>query len=602
MQNNTNYLSREKTQALIDGLGVKQAEGKSFLDGLAAKGYTIEGFNDKPKVAEPTALESFKTKLSDIGARQTQQVQDTARLYKEGKIGGLEAVGQTIAGGVKAAGESFALPVNEAVKAALSFVGEYAPENIKQAATELAQKGIELTKPSIEAYNALPERERANVKAIGDLVSGVTNLAIGGQAVGITGDVAKGAINLSEAGVSKLGQAASTVANAPIVSGTGEVLKSAGRTLKTIPENIAANVGEMQAKEALIKSIPSIAGQRAARTGVDALDVTSLKEVAQAPGANTLVKAVKDFAEGKSKVDPIEVVGKPIVQKIQALTKQADEVGKKLGKEADNLGILDNEAVQNAVLGRLQKVSGLKGLKVADDGALDFSETTLKSSFTAADRQAIETAFKEAVDSGSGKQAHMFRQELFEVLDGKKRSLANITDTQDKALNAIRAGLSDVLEVNNPAYKELSNEYRKLIQPISELRKLSKTLDPNNPQDILDLSAGLLARRLTSAGASNPQVRLVLQNLDKATKVPGTTLADTQKMQDLYNILNKYYDIAPKTGFQNLVKEGVSSPSGIVDQMTGAVKDLVGTTNAVRQRALEDYLAELFTKTSKTKN
>lgn len=51
MQNN-NYLTKEKTQALIDGLGIKQSEGKAFLDGLAAKGYTIQGYNDQPKPEE----------------------------------------------------------------------------------------------------------------------------------------------------------------------------------------------------------------------------------------------------------------------------------------------------------------------------------------------------------------------------------------------------------------------------------------------------------------------------------------------------------------------------------------------------------------------
>lgn len=600
MQNN-NFLSREKTQALIDGLGVKQSEGKAFLDGLAAKGYTIEGFNDKPTTPIPSQP-TFKDRLTEITKTQSEKVQESARLVKEGKQGVLPAIGQTLASGVKAAGESFALPVTMAAEKALQFVGEYAPENIKQAATELVQKGIELSKPSLDAYAALPAEQRANIQALTDLVGGGLDLALGAGAIKPIGTgvvkTAEGAMVAGE----KIRQTASTIANAPIVSGTGEVLKSAGRTLKSIPENIATNVGEMQAKESLIKSIPSVTGQKAARSGVDVTDITTLKEVVNTPEANTLYNAVKDFAAGTSKVDPIEVVGRPITQKIKILNTQLSTLGKKLGAEANKLGTLDNEAVQKAVLKRLQGVSGLKGLKVADDGALDFTETTLKSSFTEADRKAIETAYKESVNSGSGKQAHLYRQELFEVLDGKKRSLANITDTQDKALNAIRAGLSDVLEVNNPVYKTLSNEYRQTIQPLSELRKLSKTLDPNNPQDILDLSAGLLARRLTSAGASNPQVRMVLAGLDKATKVPGKTLGDTQKMQDLYNVLNKYFDIAPKTGFQNLVKEGVSSPSGVIDQATEMIRGFTGNTNAVRQKAIDDYIQDLFsTKTSKPK-
>lgn len=55
MENNK-FLSRAKTQALIDNLKVKKDEGKQFLDGLAAKGYTIEGYNDKPKPVEQSTL------------------------------------------------------------------------------------------------------------------------------------------------------------------------------------------------------------------------------------------------------------------------------------------------------------------------------------------------------------------------------------------------------------------------------------------------------------------------------------------------------------------------------------------------------------------
>lgn len=600
MQDNK-YLSKEKTQALIDGLGVKQSEGKAFLDGLAAKGYTIQGFNDQPKVEEPTMVESIKTKLSDIGGRQTETIKKSAELYKSGQQGLASTVGQTLGASIKAAGESFALPVNEAVSKAVSFVGEYAPENIKQAAAELAQKGIELTKPSIEAYNALPESERANIKAVGDLFSGVTNLAVGAGAIKGLGTAA---VRTTET-LPKVGEAITTgaksIIESPIVSGTGEVIKSAGRTLKTVPENIATNVGEMQAKEAIVKSIPSVVGQNAARKGVEVVDINTLKEVASTPQAKTLIKAVKDFSSGTSKVDPIEIVGKPIVAKIKALDKKANEVGAKLGEVAKKLDVVTKPELESSVILRLKQVPGLKDLEVDEKGVLDFGRTTLTSDFTKADREAIQMAYDGATRWGNGEKAHKFRQELFEVLDGKKKSLTNLTDTQDKALNAIRAGLSDVLETKNPEYKKLSNDYRKIVQPLSEMRKLSKTLDPNNPEDVLNLSAGLLARRLTSAAASNPQIRMVLGELDKATKVKGKTLDDTQKLQDLYNVLNKYYDIAPKTGFQNLVKEGVSSPTGIIDQVTGAVKEFAGTTNAVRQKALEDYLLELLSKTSNAK-
>lgn len=178
---------------------------------------------------------------------------------------------------------------------------------------------------------------------------------------------------------------------------------------------------------------------------------------------------------------------------------------------------------------------------------MDFKNTTLATSLTKSDRNAIQKVFTSAIKDSTGKQKHLLRQELFEILGGKKKALTNITDTQEKAFDAIRKGLSDVLEMKNPQYKALSNEYRKIIQPLSEMRRFMKSL-PDATEDILDMKAGLLARRLTSNAQSNPQIRQMLRNLDKATG--GKTADSVEAMQDLYNILDKYYNIAGKTGFK----------------------------------------------------
>ena len=46
-----------------------------------------------------------------------------------------------------------------------------------------------------------------------------------------------------------------------------------------------------------------------------------------------------------------------------------------------------------------------------------------------------------------------------------------------------------------------------------------RQLDPDIDEDILDMSAGLLARRLTSNSASNPKIRLLLRQLDETATV-----------------------------------------------------------------------------------
>jgi len=595
MQNN-NYLSKEKTQALIDGLGIKQTEGKAFLDGLVAKGFTIQGYNDQPKPTEPTMMESIKTKLSDIGNRQTESIQKSAELYKSGQQGALSTVGQTLGASVKAAGESFALPINEAVNKALSFVGEYAPENIKQAATELAQKGIELSKPSIEAYNTLPESERANIKAIGDLISGVTNLAVGVGAVKGIGNVAVGAAETLPKAGQAIASGAKTVIESPIVSGTGEVLTSAGRKLKTIPENIATNVGEMQAKEAAIKAIPSVTGQNAVRKGIDVADVTTLQEAIKAPEAKKLFDTIKNFASGDTTVSPFEVIGKPVVNRLKTLDTEIKSLATKLDTAAQNLkgqAVKDLTNIQSSVLEGLDKMQ----IKIAD-GGLDFVGSSLEGIGNSG--KILENVYKRIEKAKDAFDFHNLKKYIDANVSYGKR-VEGLDAGAERFLKTLRKSIDDTLDGQFVDYNNINSELAKRISPLEDLKGILKNADGLDA-DLLSQKAGIIARRITSAAASNPEIKQVLRNLDRFTSAKGETLGSIEKMQDLYNVLNKYYDIAPKTGFQNLVKEGTNAASGIVDKSLEVLKGFAGETNITRQKALEDFLAELLTKTSKAKN
>lgn len=357
---NKNYLSRDKTQALIDGLGIKQNEGQAFLQGLADKGYTIEGYNDQTKTPEPTMMDSLKSRLSDIGNKQTETIQNSARLYKEGKQGILPTIGQTVGASIGAAGESFSLPINEAVSKAISFVGEYAPENIKQAATELAQKGIELTKPSIEAYNALPEGERANIKAVGDLMSGVTNLAIGGQAAKGIGQVVGASVNtapkLAQETISKAKSVTdnlvSRVTPAPvsptralgqIAQGTTEDIQPVAKALaildtskvktfdelnnqidKTIP-NLAKKVDEELLKDAGVYSLTDLALPQTTNSG----KVIKTDFVTRA--LDNLSELYKSIGDDVARVDIEDIINK--AQTSGLTRKEINDISRIYGQE-----------------------------------------------------------------------------------------------------------------------------------------------------------------------------------------------------------------------------------------------------------------------------
>lgn len=459
-------------------------------------------------------------------------------------------------------------------------------------ATGLDEKVGEIVSPvvqsepiqkAIEVYKTLPQETQ-------DVLASILNAAnIPLASVGTLG-----AKTVAEAGVSAAAKGAKTVAEAPVVKGAIDVTKMAGESLARVPSRVATNVAEKQAQEAVIRSLPTPKAQVAARDGIDVVDVTTLPEVVKTPQAQKLVQVVKDFAQGKTKTDPIEVVGEPITKRVKDLDTQRKTIGAQLGEISKNLGIVTKPELSKGVFDRLVQVPGLQGLTVSPNGKLNFAKTTLTSKATAPDRKALQEAYSQATRWGDGEKAHLYRQELFEILGGKKKGLAEVTDTQESGLEAIRAGLSDVLESKNGQYKTLSNEYRKIVQPLGDLRKLMKNIDPNSTEDILNMSAGLLARRITSAAASNPQIKQLLQNLDEAG-IKGTTKESVTQLQDLYNILNKYYDIAPKTGFQNLTREATAD--SLVGTIKETARDIAGKSNAVRQKALEDYLEELLTET-----
>lgn len=541
---------------------------------LKQSGGTIQDI----KSSSPYAPVSKPSALSQLGDKIDSNIQEIAN----------ENIDTPISGGVKALGSTAGLLAGEALNA----VGSVIPQGVKDVASSAYKTAVEATDMSnnplvqkgalaiADTYNKLPQEAQNVVEGSAELAA--TILPVGkGVTLGTKG---------VGAGAKAVASRAESVANtvAPVLKGVNNITDMALEGLSRVPARVSTNLAEKQAVAEAIKTLPSKIAQNAVRDGIDIQDVKDLSSVTRNPQTNKVIKAVQDFASGKSKVDPISVVGEPIIAGVRQVEKAGKVVGAQLGEISKNIGVLTKPELESGVLNRLQGVRGLENVAV-NNGKLNFTGTTLESSLSKADRVAIQEAYKEATKWGDGQKAHMFRQTLFENLGGKKKSLTNITDTQEKAFEAIRGGLSDVIETKSPEYKKVSNQYRKIIQPLQDLRKVMKNIDPTGSEDIANMSAGLLARRLTSASASNPQIRQILQKLDSAIGGGsiGKTVVDSQ---DLYNILNKYYDIAPKTGFQNLVKEGVGGGESIIGMTKETLKNVAGKSNAVRQKALEELL------------
>lgn len=541
--------------------------------------------------------QSFGSKMVNTGKELAGNVKETVGRVASGDTSSGSGVVQ-LAGNVAEAGLNTignVITSTPVVKDVVKGVAEPVGEGIKAFQTWLSNNPQFQSAVSNETSNTIadfldknPDIAR-NAEAVNNVANAVLAVKGGLQTAGTTKGVIEAGVDLTKQGISKTKAGVQAVTESPVIKGVGTVLSDVKESVKRIPDRMSTNMAEKQAIEAEIASLPSKTAQTAVRDGVDIADVKELSALPKTPQVNKLIETVKKYAKGDKTVDPIEVVGEPMIERVRSLEADRKVVGKQLGDASKEIGTLTKPELENGVLLRLQKVPGLENIKVSN-GKLDFKGTTLDNALSDADRTALQEAFTEATRWGDGEKAHMFRQTLFETLGGKKKSLTNITDTQERGYEAIRAGLSDVIETKSPKYKTLSNEYRKIVQPLSDLRKLMKNIDPNSTEDILNMSAGLLARRITSASASNPQIKQLLQALDNAGLEKGLIKESVTQLQDTYNILNKYYDIAPKTGFQNLVKEGTGMSDSVIGTVKETVKDIAGKSNAVRQKALEDLL------------
>lgn len=621
-----NYFTKETLKSALMAKGITTNEqAKPVIDAMIKKGAIIQGINEPEQNGLGRVASTYGNKLKEqtvggvenaqkafgMGVDTMQQAQqmptDTLAQKAKAVATGAMGAGQIGIGAMSGTIQTAFSPITALIGTGiqgLSELDQATGGKIQNQLVTLAQEHPDLIKKYSDMVVQNPKlaqfvSDSINVltaglgaKPVAEATGNLTKSSVEGIKTGVDG--ATGAISSGVNSVSNAvkGGVDATTGN-PVVSGVGSILQSTGESLKRIPSRMGTNMAEKQAVEAEIKSLPTQAAQTAVRDGVDIADVKELSSIPRTPETNKLIKTVQDYAKGNKKVDPMEVVGEQAVKRFKEVVKQKQEIGAQLGEASKTIGNLTKPELENGVILRLQKVPGLSNIKVKN-GVLNFKGTTLESSLSEADRTALQEAFTEATRWGDGEKAHMFRQTLFETLGGKKKSLTNITDTQERGYEAIRAGLSDVIETKSPKYKSLSNEYRKIVEPIKELQKKIKTLDPN-ASDLTDanLQAGIVARRITSTASTNADIRALLKKLDSVGRTKGSSFDKTMQLQDMYNILNKYYDIAPKTGFQSLSKGDFGGADSIVGTIKGTLKDVAGQSNVVRQKALENLLQEL---------
>jgi ribosomal protein L17 len=604
---NKKFISRTEMQTILNGRP-KGAEIKPILEQFSKMGYTIEGFNDNSATStNPVDQNSLSSKID----KRVQDVKTDLAAPTTLPEKALRVTGDVAGMGVDTINKVFentVMPISNAINKAIDAgqikLGLAKPEDF----AKRDQMISDMTNGVITKYDDFKTQYPNLAKdseAVFNIASMIPVAKVGTSAV-------KGTANATIKTAKATKDAIQNTAEG-IKDVTGGMVKNIKTKTGDVIENVKINRVEKAKQNAIVESLGSETKKSAARSGIELSDINTIGEFDKKniPAIQKMVQMAEDVQNGKTGIDPLDVVGEPIRKRVLNLNERADEIGKKLGETARNLKDVKYNELEKNVLGRLQKVSGLRGLKIVDRldelgnkvldtkgdpiKDLDFSETTLMSRANKAEREAIQTAFEEATRSGTGVSKHLYRQELFEILDGKKKSLSTLTDTQEKALDAIRGGLSDVLESKNKGYKDLSNQYRKIVQPLADLRKLAKNIDPNNSTDILDEASGNLARRLTSNAASKVQIKKVLQQLDEATSEKGATLRETQDLMDAYNVVSKYYNIAGGTSLEGINMRSMMKSlkmSGVSDRVLEILDEYGGTTSAVKRQKLLDLLDE----------
>lgn len=532
----------------------------------------------KPKVAEPMQP-SYLSRLGESYKEGAQNIissfQNVPEQIRAGEAPSIVAgrVPLRVAGQV--ARSAFA-PLTEAIapaiEPAITSAVESSPmlQSIIQKASDLASK--------------YPEA----AKDIQDFVD-IATLGIGSAASKLGKQaVEKGIKPVIEAGEAAVGKAGEAIK--PLAQTATDIAERGAKFIATAPERAATNIAAKEAEQALIKELPEV-GQKAVQSGVALRDAKQIAQMtpAEKAASKPLIEAAKKFEVTRVAADdPANLVGKEFQKRITALESEQGSIGQKLGEIAKDIPNNAVSKVNESVLAAMNEVPGLKGIKIGEKGLLDFSDTTLSGSLTKADRKVIQQAFND-LSGRNPLQLHKLRQELFEVLGGKKSAKVALTATQEKGLEAIRKGLSDVLDAANPGYKALNTEYAQASDILKNIRKFFKNV-AGADEDILDEAAGVLARRLTSNAVSKSEIRQLIRDMEEILAKKGMKFdVSVDSMQNFLNTLNRYYDIAGETGLAGQVKLGGGFPTSVGELLTKS-GEVFGQTKAVKQKAFESLL------------
>jgi len=487
---------------------------------------------------------------------------------------------QTLGQGFGFVGDIGGSVLKGGLKAVLPQGGEDAIKNtISSVATPIVNSGA--VQSLMERYNALPPEVKRNL----DSTLNIGSLLTEAFGVGTGAKVAKTGVRVAGKGIVGAGGAVKNT-----TSGIVDIARPAMNAVKNLPSNLKTNAESMKLFEQSVKKLPP-AAQNAVRKGVDIEDLTKTLSMnaSQKPALSKLYTGVKDFAAGKTKNNPIEAVGKPVVTRLNILKNQTKGLGTQLDEVAGGLKgkvVKGRQSVVDTVDETLAKI----GISKTDEG-LDFVGSNLEG--LGADEKIIGNIYRRLQESTDANDLHRLKKYIDNNVNFGKTS-GGFTGEAESLIKGWRKTIDGRLDLEFPAYNKVNTELANRLKPINDLKKYMKSATGLD-EDLMNMSAGQLMRRIASNVRSNPEIRQVLRNLDNATKVKGKTSGNIESLVDFYATLEKYFpEIVGKNTFQGQIKNALDTSGGLIDKATGILKSVAGQSESVKRKAITDFLDDFF--------
>lgn len=545
---------------------------------------------------EPKPKEAgFLSSVGESLGKRAAYAGETAKKVWGGKIHPLE-------GSVRAVGTAIGAVGDVVGQAGISAVKAVTPDTVEKKFMESApvKAGAEAISSVASKYQDWKSRNQRAAEDLEALVNIASVLPVGAAGKAAGGAVARGASEVAEIVGKTAKSVGKTAAGAVETAGkVGGVIREAGlsakETLKQVPARAAANKEAMTLARESMEELPE-KFRVAVTNGVRPRDAAIVRELSpkEMTAARKMISAADDFSKNRAAPDPTGIVGEEVTKRVRDIDELAASEGKKLGDFASQLGSSKVSSVPRDVVRRIREVPGMENANIVPGKngryTLDLERTALGSSLSRGERTRIAAAFSDIYDK-DGLQLHRLRQNLFEILGGKKKAKVVLTGTEEKAMEAIRQGIADALEAGSVGYKEANRKVAEILSVRSAFNKLYSGLG-NAPEDLLNARGAQLARRLTSNMKSAPEFENLFREAEKVLGKYGKKYdTSVQNLQDVMNAIERYFDVSKDTGFAGQVNLGTQDVGkGLTGMLLEKGKQAVGLT----PEAARDAFKKMF--------